>query len=116
MEKRKMSKGWGLCIITLLAAAAVAVIFVPRPPRRVQRVHADVIPGQYGYLGQTFSFQQASDEKWLSQKAAFQDLDELEWLLENNYSYLQLKGVDYQAALDAIRLSVDDRVLRSCFA
>jgi hypothetical protein len=34
-----------------------------------------------------------------------EDLDQLEWLLENRYSYLALRGVDYRAALDAIRLS-----------
>jgi len=43
----------------------------------------------------------------LSPGQAQGDLDELEWLLENRYSYLKRKGVDYKAALDSIRSSLD---------
>jgi len=32
-----------------------------------------------------------------------EDLDQLEWFIEHEYSYRDLKGVDYRACLDAIR-------------
>ena len=39
---------------------------------------------------------------------ALEDLDELERLLEDRYSYLHLKGADYKAALDAARTACAD--------
>ena len=38
-----------------------------------------------------------------------EDLDYLEHILAHCFAYLELKPVDYRAALDAIRLSLDDR-------
>lgn len=45
-----------------------------------------------------------------------QDLDQLEWLLEDQYSYLHMTGVDYRGALDALRLAGSNGLPRAAFA
>ncbi|KPL06473.1 hypothetical protein AMJ85_10435 [candidate division BRC1 bacterium SM23_51] len=42
--------------------------------------------------------------------------DQLEWSIENRYSYRDLKGVDYQAALDAIRAGLGEGIATEDFA
>ncbi|MGB0326709.1 MAG: S41 family peptidase [Akkermansiaceae bacterium] len=44
----------------------------------------------------------------LSRKELEEDLDYLEQVMVTCFSYLEFKGVDYQAAFDAIRASLDD--------
>ncbi len=46
----------------------------------------------------------------LSRREAEKDLDELEWLIENRYSYRDLKGVDYRGSLDSIRGALGDGI------
>ena len=83
-------------------------------PRRVDRSHAQTAAEEYEYLTKRFDFHPPYNP-WQSTIRAEEDLDELEWLLENRYSYLHLKGVDYRAALDSIRCSLGDGVHRSSF-
>jgi len=83
-------------------------------PKRVYREHADTVSKEFEYLTRRINLDSAGNEL-LSPQQAEQDLDELEWLLENRYSYLRLKGVDYKAALDSIRSTLDDGINRSLF-
>ena len=83
-------------------------------PRRVHREHTQTVAGDFEYLTRRFDFHPPYNP-WQSRAQAQADLDELEWLLENRYSYLHLKGVDYQAALDSIRCSLGDGIHRSSF-
>ena len=43
-------------------------------------------------------------------------MDQLEWYLVHEYAYLKQKGVDYEAALDAIRCQLGDGINRNDFA
>jgi hypothetical protein len=83
-------------------------------PDRVHRKHSNVVSKEFEYLTHRIDFSLPGDT-WLSIKEAKQDLDELEWLLENRYSYLRRKGVDYKAALDSIRSSLGSGINRSSF-
>lgn len=83
-------------------------------PERVHRQHSKTVSKEFEYLTRRIDFSLRSDT-WLSRKEAEQDLDELEWLLENRYSYLRRKGVDYKAALDSIRGSLGSGINRSSF-
>jgi hypothetical protein len=83
-------------------------------PRRIQREHAQTVAGEFEFLTHRFKFDPPHDS-WHSRAQAQEDLDELEWLLENHYSYLHRKGVDYRAALDSIRSSLGDGIHRSSF-
>ncbi|MHC4386114.1 MAG: hypothetical protein ACYSUG_03895, partial [Planctomycetota bacterium] len=92
----------------------IALFLYIRIPERIQRTHSTDIPLDYQYLTETISF--PLSEPYLTRKQVEDDLDELEWLLENCYSYLQRKDVDYKTALDVVRFSVKDQIKRSQFA
>ena len=79
-------------------------------PKKVQRKHSDEICKEFEYLTHRVN---SPGNFRLTPKEAKNDLDELEWLLENRYSYLKLKGVDYKSALDSIRSSIGDGVSRT---
>lgn len=105
-------------LLVLLAIVVPASICFLRwggwPPPRVHREHSETIAKEFEYLARRFDFHSQWDS-WQSNVRAQEDLDELEWLLENRYSYLNLKGVDYKAALDSIRGSLSDGINRSAF-
>ena len=84
-------------------------------PKRVNRKHINTIPKEFKHLTHRIDFTFSGDT-WFSKKEAENDLDELEWLLENRYSYLKRKEVDYRTALDSIRYSLDDGISRGVFA
>jgi hypothetical protein len=67
---------------------------------------------EFEYLTRRFDFHPPWDS-WQSRARAQEDLDELEWLLGNRYSYLKCKGVDYKTALDSIRSSLGVGINRS---
>ena len=103
----------------LFAAATVLILaglwyWYSLQPKRVYRKHTNTVSKEFEYLIRRINLDSAGN-KWLRTKEAEQDLDELEWLLENRYSYLKLKGVDYKAALDSIRASISDGITRSDF-
>lgn len=114
--RKKDLRRWCLYIF----AGAVLIIFAglwhrhSQQPKRVSREHADTVSKEFEYLTRRINLDSAGNE-WLSTQQAQQDLDELEWLLENRYSYLRLKGVDYKAALDSIRSTLGDGINRSLF-
>ena len=83
-------------------------------PHRVRREHSKTVAKEFEYLARRFDFDPLHRSP-LSRRDAQEDLDELEWLLENRYSYLKRKGVNYQAALDAIRNLLGEGIDRSCF-
>lgn len=74
-------------------------------PKRVYRQHSRTIAKDFEYLTKRIDVR-TYDRSWINRWQAEKDLDELEWLLENRYSYLKLKGVDYKAALDSIRCAI----------
>ena len=100
--------------ITVLTAAGLWYWYSLQPAR-VHREHSNVVSKEFEYLTRRIDFSFPGDN-WLSRKEAEQDLDELEWLLENRYSYLKRKGVDYKAALDRIRSSLGDGISRGTLA
>jgi hypothetical protein len=82
---------------------------------RVERAHRKDIPATYQFLTKKVLLPLATD-KPLTRQEACDDLDELEWLLENRYAYLHLRDVDYRAVLDAIRASAAEGTRRSILA
>jgi len=84
--------------------------------KRVSRSHATAIDASYSHLGLRPGFAGAVADKRLTRKEAEEDLDELEWLLENRYSYRDRLGFDYRAALDAIRANLGDGIARGDLA
>ncbi len=108
-------------LICLILAAAIAILALAglcfqytQHPNRVERLHTTEIPREFKHLAHRFDFNSPGNLQ-LSAKEAKADLDELEWLLENHYSYLKLKGVDYKSALDSIRSSISDGISRTDF-
>ena len=91
----------------------------PKSIERVNREHSNTVPEQFTQLTRRIDFSEidfgSPANPQLSRKQAEEDLDELEWLLENRYSYLNLKGVDYKASLDSIRASLGDGIKRISF-
>lgn len=79
---------------------------------RIERVHAKVVDPRYSFLARRVAGD--SDAPTLAADAAARDLDQLEARLRT-YPYLGLTDVDIPAALDAIRLSLGDRVPRDTF-
>ncbi len=51
----------------------------------------------------------------LTRAQMLSDVDDLELILENCYSYLERRGVDYRAALDALRVSISTDLPSSVF-
>lgn len=107
-----------LCLFVLVAIMVPAGIGLwycnGQRPRRVNREHAKIIAKEFEYLARRIDFSVLRDTR-LGRRDTERDLDELEWLLENRYSYLKYKGVDYKTALDAIRCSLGDGINRSAF-
>ncbi|HEC03953.1 MAG TPA: hypothetical protein ENI81_10500 [Phycisphaerales bacterium] len=85
-----------------------------REPNRVVRPHAVGIPTQY--RGLTLRPGASRQGHVYSRKQAEEDLDQLEWLIDHQYSYRDLKGVDYRACLDAIRSGLGEGITRGDFA
>lgn len=83
-------------------------------PKRVHREHTNKVVKKFEYLTNRYNFNSPGNIQ-LSTKETQDDLDELEWLLENRHSYLKLKGINYKAALDSIRSSLGDGISRSDF-
>jgi len=54
--------------------------------------------------------------KWISREEAEADLDQLEWLLVNQFSYLKLRHVDYKVLLDIICTDLKEGISRRDFA
>jgi hypothetical protein len=107
-----------LCLFVLIfivLSAGIGLLFwIGQWPHRVRREHTKTVAKEYEYLSRRIEFSVSHDTR-LGKRDTERDLDELEWLLENRYSYLKLKGVDYQIALDAVRSSLSSDISRSAF-
>jgi hypothetical protein len=119
MENSPRKKGLRRWCLRILAGAAVLTVagllyWRGLQPKRVYREHANAVSNEFEYLRRRTNLDSAGNMR-LSKREAEEDLDELEWLLENRYSYLKLKGVDYKAALDSVRGSLSDGISRSDF-
>lgn len=111
---------WKLFISVGLAVTLVGLLGCkPRSVKRAGRSHTNAVPKQFEQLTRRIDFSNIDFgvpfNPLLSRKQAEDDLDELEWLLENRYSYLKLKGVDYKTALDSIRTSLGDGIKHVSF-
>ncbi len=117
-ESKKIGKATFYLKYLLLCVAVLALIglwyWYSLQPERVHRQHSNTVSTEFAYLTRRIDFGLSNDHR-LSIQEVEQDLDELEWLLENRYSYLRRKGVDYKAALDSIRASLGGGINRSSF-
>ncbi len=61
-----------------------------------------------------------TDQVWakeeVTSRQVAEDLDDLEWHLDNRYAYVDRVGFDYRSALDTIRVSVKDGITRGALA
>jgi hypothetical protein len=81
-------------------------------PLRAARAHAATPDPEYRFLARSGSQRWPASEARLARAAVEQDLDELELLIERHHSYRDLRGVDWRAALDAIRCSLPSEIGR----
>jgi hypothetical protein len=100
----------------LLLALAAVLVACSGCTKRVSREHAAAPDPEYLYLTTRPGFPDAVADTRLTRREAEEDLDQLEWLIENQYSYRDRIGFDYRAALDAIRCGLGDGIARSDFA
>ncbi len=82
-------------------------------PPRPARAHAETPAPEYAFLAEPNRLPAPRDEPRIPRAGAEQDLDQLEGLLEQRFAYRDLTGVDWRAALDAIRCSLPEAVGRS---
>ncbi|GMU36428.1 MAG: hypothetical protein KJ057_07595 [Phycisphaerae bacterium] len=76
------------------------------PVQRVVRAHASSPDPRYAEL----TTRGIGAGRMLTGAEARDDLDQLEWLLKNRFAYLTLRGVDIEAAIDALRCGVEGGV------
>jgi hypothetical protein len=113
--KRKAAFLYFILIFTVILIRIGLWYFYSSQPNRVNRTHSGTVVGEFEYLTRRIDYS-FRDRSWSNRKQAEADLDELEWLLENRYSYLKLKGIDYRAALDSIRSTLGDGISRGMLA
>lgn len=88
----------------------------PESRRRVVREHTDETPAPFAHVVKRYEYAPHQQSSWLTREQAEQDLDELEWALEDQYSYLRRTGADYRGGLDAIRANLGDGIRVADFA
>lgn len=87
--------------------------------QRVQRTHAQRMSSQWKSLmapDWIASPPSGWRSEFLTGQQVAEDLDELEWFLEDRYSYLHLTGFDYRSALDTLRIAGAQGMSRQAFA
>jgi carboxyl-terminal processing protease len=77
------------------------------------REHAPGVPERWRDLVRRV---EGGDARPLTGAQVAQDLDQLEWWIENRYSYAARTGTDWRGALDAIRAAAADGIPRGAFA
>jgi len=102
MKKRRLIHG--LLLLILIAGTVAGTILYCGRVRRVSRQHADAVPPKFKYLTNRIDIKHRGNPR-IDRKDIERDLDQLEWLFENRFSYLKRCQVDYQSALDSIRSS-----------
>jgi len=78
--------------------------------KRVHRNHDNTIRAEYKDLTKRIGPFHTPNDTLHSRREAEADLDELEWIIENRFSYRDLKGFDYRAGLDTIRSALGDGI------
>lgn len=88
----------------------------PRPKSeplpKISRKHSKKVPKAWKYLVTRPNEKLGRKSEWLTAEQARADLDALEAYLVDRHSYLELKKVDYEKALDAVRASLGKRILK----
>jgi hypothetical protein len=74
---------------------------------RIARTHATEPDPAFAFL--TIRHHGRVKGRWLTWGQALEDLDQLEWHVENVYSYRDLRPFDWRAAFDTIRLGIEQR-------
>ena len=87
-----------------------------RRVERVERRHSARVESEFAYLAEELSWKGLAGGPKLTRAAAERDLDQLEWLVTNTYSYRDLRGVDFRAAFDALRVGLGDEIPSGAFA
>lgn len=82
----------------------------------IQREHRDTPHPMFTGLARRIESSRSWAVERITAKQAAEDLDDLEWHLVHRYAYLNRNRVDYQAALDTIRLALGDGISRGAFA
>ena len=80
-KKKSLFKYSVICAI--LICICIFLFILIRAPERIQRAHSTDIPLDYQYLTETITF--PLSEPYLTREQVEDDLDELEWILENCY-------------------------------
>ncbi len=80
---------------------------------RVMRDHATRPSREYADLARWLPLESGRS---LSRAELEADLDQLEWLIEHRFAYRDLAGVDWRAALDAVRLGASEGAEVDAFA
>ena len=114
---QKHLKHWKLYLFSIAAISIVTGLLIRNflQPSRIHRKHSTTITEEFEYLTRRIDVH-SRDRTRPNKKQAQEDLDELEWLLENRYSYLRLKGVDYKSALDSIRSTLGEGISRGALS
>ena len=108
----------GCFIITCAVIILIAIglwYWYSLQPKRIHREHSETVSKEFEHLTHRINLSFSGNIRF-SKKEAENDLDELEWLLENRFSYLRRNEVDYRSALDTIRSSFGDGIGRGMFA
>ncbi len=83
----------------------------PDPPvPQVKRLHSGKVRAQDSRLVRQQTPWSLDERLRVSRATAEKTLDQLEWLVENVFSYRDMRGVDYVAALDSLRAGFDDDI------
>ncbi len=71
--------------------------------KRIKRKHTASEPAKYADL--ILTYKNSIKTRRLTSSMIAEDLDQLEYLIENEFSYARLRGIDYKKMLDAIRFA-----------
>jgi len=77
---------------------------------RVDREHSRELSPAQRDLAEPLTLPEWAAGPTITRDQAEQDLDQLEWLVRQRYSYAALNGVDVEACFDAARLGLRDQV------
>ena len=104
-------------VVVAGAGGAVEVPAAGGPAKRVERAHSGAVAEKFKFLAERVEPRSPEGKDLLGRKQAEEDLDELEQHLLARYAYLARNDVDYEAAFDTVRASLDDKgVPRGAFA
>lgn len=82
---------------------------------RVERAHASRVPEELRELSRPWPIPDRAGVR-LPRAALEADLDQLEWALEHEHAYRELRGIDARAAFDAVRAGLPGELSLAAFA